>query len=244
MPADTKDLTFNDIIVLQKVDADTYLEKFGPKIGAAFFEAANLLGSLKLKGYVDIQASISGGGSPFGHTKVVLTENGASIVAMAEEKALEPIDDLDKLILGSVAQGAKDAKAIAQKINVRTSDLAFHAYKLVKQGYLDYNLHAGNSIVVLTEDGFRAAGTKVIVEHPPMQAGAGGQQSGEPKNIAEELAPSEAESAMTPAELKKKMWKSKMAHYKKAYGTWVKAAAVVIVLALLAAVYFLFIAKR
>jgi len=145
--SETRELTFDDILVLQRIDADSVVERFGSKINASFFEAANLLGTLKLKGLVDIEASP-------GLSKVWLTATGQSVLAKAKAMAGEELSPLDFSILQAVARGAKDAKAAAAMLNIRSSDLAFHLHKLLEQGFIDSSLKMGKVSIVLTEKGF------------------------------------------------------------------------------------------
>jgi len=58
-----EELTYLDLLVLRKIDSDSSVEKFGQQINTSFFETANVLGTMKIKGFVDIQSSI-GGQSP------------------------------------------------------------------------------------------------------------------------------------------------------------------------------------
>ncbi len=168
MAAETRELTFDDILILQRIDADSVVERFGSKINASFFEAANMLGTLKLKGLVDIEASP-------GLSKVWLTPTGKSVLEKAKAMAGEEISPLDFSILQAVARGAKDAKGAAAMLNIRSSDLAFHLDKLLEQGFIDSSMKMGKVTIVLTEKGFMHVSDSL----PPLPAmqQAPGQQA-------------------------------------------------------------------
>ncbi|MDO8339631.1 MAG: hypothetical protein Q7T16_03155 [Candidatus Burarchaeum sp.] len=180
MAAETRELTFDDILILQRIDAESVLERFGSKINASFFEAANLLGTLKLKGLVDIEASP-------GLSKVWLTPTGKSVLEKAKTMAGEEISPLDFSILQAVARGAKDAKGAAAMLNIRSSDLAFHLNKLFEQGFIDSSFKMGKVTVVLTEKGFMHVSDS-LPPLPAMQQPAGQQ----PAQLAPALKKSES----------------------------------------------------
>ena len=75
------ELTFLDLVILKKIDANSSVENFGSLINTSFFETANLLGTVKIKGYVNIETSIGG------ISKVTITDAGMGILALAEKKA-------------------------------------------------------------------------------------------------------------------------------------------------------------
>ncbi|VVB57940.1 Uncharacterised protein [Candidatus Anstonella stagnisolia] len=146
------ELTFLDLAVLLKIDTESTVEKFGSSINTSFFETANLLGTMKLKGYLDIMSSVGG------LSRVVLTDAGASILTVANEKSREPIDALDTSILSTLASGVRDLEGISNAINIRQGDLAYHLQKLSVQQYIDYTLRSAKIYVSLTEKGFNSTG--------------------------------------------------------------------------------------
>jgi len=146
------ELTFLDLAVLLKIDTESTVEKFGSAINTSFFETANLLGTMKLKGYLDIMSSVGG------LSRVVLTDAGASILTVANEKSREPIDALDSSILATLASGVRDLEGISNAINIRQGDLAYHLHKLSIQQYIDYTLRSAKIYVSLTEKGFNSTG--------------------------------------------------------------------------------------
>ncbi|MCX8196791.1 MAG: hypothetical protein N3G80_00525 [Candidatus Micrarchaeota archaeon] len=146
------DLNFLDLVVLKKIDADSTVEKFGSLINTSFFETANLLGTIKLKGYINIESSIGGASA------VSLTDEGKKVLELASQKSKEPIGPLDNAILLTLASGARDLDAIQDTLNIRSSDLAYHINKLVEQGFMDFEVRSAKVHFLLTEAGFNATG--------------------------------------------------------------------------------------
>jgi DNA-binding Lrp family transcriptional regulator len=222
MPAGDKELTFLDLMVLQRIGPDTTLERFGSKINSSYFDAANILGSIRLKGYVEIESSI-------GASKVSVSEAGKAILAMAEEKSHGEIDELDKRILGEVSRGVKDVGRIGDSLNIRSGDLSYHIYKLVKNNYVDYDLRAGKVSVMLTENGFKNA--RPAEEEP-----------GADENLGEEIAEGKdgpGPGELKPVDIRAERARSKMDYYVKRWkGYGIYAAAAVAILLLLLAWYF------
>ncbi len=146
------ELTFLDLVILKKVDPDSTVEKFGSLINTSFFETANLLGTIKIKGYINIESSVGG------VSQVGLTDAGKSLLVFAEQKAKEPIEPLDNAILHSLAGGARELEALQNALNIRSGDLAYHINKLVGQGFMDFEVRSAKVYFVLTEMGFNATG--------------------------------------------------------------------------------------
>lgn len=146
------ELTFLDLVILKKTDAESSVEKFGSLINTSFFETANLLGTIKIKGYIDIESSVGG------ISKVTVTEAGKGILLLADQKATGPIEPIDNAILQAVASGAKEPESLQSQLNVRSGDLAYHLNKLVSQGYLDYSVRSAHASFMLTEQGFNSTG--------------------------------------------------------------------------------------
>jgi len=146
------ELNFLDLIMLQKVDKDSAVEKFGTLINTSFFETANLLGSLKVKQLVEIESSI-GGASP-----VTLTELGKGVLLEAEEQSAKELDALDSAILSSLSRGVRELDALTTDLNIMPKDLAYHIHKLVVQRYAAYNVRSAKVSISLTEKGFNQLG--------------------------------------------------------------------------------------
>jgi len=149
-------LTFSDLALLQHIDETTVVEKFGTVINSSFFDAANLLGTLKQKGYVEIIPQFPG------PSRVVLTEKGKGILTLAKEKGAQEIEKLDEVIISLIANGFKDPKALTEKLNMRSSDVAFHLQRLVMQDYASYVFKSGRVELNVTDAGFKLAG------YPPL----------------------------------------------------------------------------
>ena len=155
------ELTFLDLVILKKIDADSSVEKFGSIINTSFFETANLLGTVKIKGYINIESSVGG------ISMVKKTDAGEGILALAAKKADEPIEPLDNALLHAVAGGAKELGALQNALNVRSGDLAYHINKMVTQGYMDFEVRSAKVSFVLTEQGFNSTGGVRVQSTPP-----------------------------------------------------------------------------
>ena len=159
------ELNFLDLAILKKVDADSTVEKFGSVINTSFFETANLLGTIKIKGYINIESSVGG------ISKVTLTDAGTSLLVFAAQKADEPVEPLDNAILHALAGGARELDALQHALNIRGADLAYHVNKLVKQGFIDFELRSAKVYFVLTETGFNSTGGVRVQQTLKPQAG-------------------------------------------------------------------------
>lgn len=159
-----EELTYLDLLVLRKVDSDSSVEKFGQQINTSFFETANVLGTMKIKGLVDIQSSI-GGQSP-----LVITGTGSDVLATAMQKAAEPIDSLDQAILKAIGGGARELGLLTNTLNIRSADMAFHLHKLKSQDYIDHEVRSAKVSLSLTEKGFMLTGGAVIKPAAPAPA--------------------------------------------------------------------------
>ena len=155
-----EELTFLDLVVLQRIEPGTVVEKFGVKINSSFFEAANILGTLKQKGYIDFKSSYPG------PSEVEVTQVGARMLEVADEKAKEAVDDLDLAVLQNIVAGYKDPDAIKNEINIRSGDLAVHLHKLVKQDLISYVIKNGKISLSITEDGFKKVSVMPKKEKP------------------------------------------------------------------------------
>ncbi|MFH0818008.1 MAG: hypothetical protein V1909_05255 [Candidatus Micrarchaeota archaeon] len=221
-----KELTFMDLVVLQRIGPDTILERFGSKINSSFFEAANILGTIKLKGYVDLETTL-------GESKVNVSEAGKAVLALAEEKSIGEIDTLDRGILGAISKGLKDPDKLSERLNVRSGDLAYHLYKLVKTNHIDYDLRAGRVSVMLTESGFKDADRSG--EEPESDSGVG-------EELAE--APKESEKREKKTDVGAERTKTKTVYYLKRWGKYSVLAGIIFVLLLLVLVYFYLNSKK
>ena len=143
----TNNINYLDIIILKNIDDNSTVEKFGPIINTSFFETANILGSMKVKGLIDIQSSI-GGLSP-----IVVLDAGRDVISMAIKKAAEPLDDLDYEILSNLRK-FNELSLLEKNLNINSSDLAFRLYKLKSGGYISDQVQSARVFISLTEKGF------------------------------------------------------------------------------------------
>ncbi|MEM3543938.1 MAG: hypothetical protein QXF07_02860 [Candidatus Micrarchaeia archaeon] len=156
-----KDLTILDLIVLEKIEKDSLMESFSGKLYSSFFDTASILGTLQVKQLVSISSAI-------GRSIVNRSELGEKVLMYAEEKATEPLDGLDHVILKSIASGNKVFENVKNDLNIRSDDLAIHLYKVIKQGYADYEIRAGKLTLNITEKGFKLTG--YVPKKQPLQA--------------------------------------------------------------------------
>ncbi|MEM3770722.1 MAG: hypothetical protein QXW80_00120 [Candidatus Micrarchaeia archaeon] len=156
-----KDLTILDLIVLEKIEKDSLMESFSGKLYSSFFDTASILGTLQVKQLVSISSAI-------GRSIVNRSELGEKVLMYAEEKATEPLDGLDHVILKSIAAGNKFFENVKNDLNIRSDDLAIHLYKVIKQGYADYEIRAGKLTLNITEKGFKLTG--YVPKKQPVQA--------------------------------------------------------------------------
>ena len=178
------ELSFLDIAILRKIDADSSVEKFGSMINTSFFETANLLGTTKIKGYINIESSLGG------ISKVTITDAGTSILTVADQRSKEPVEPLDNAILHAVAGGARELEQLQNALGIRSADLAYHLNKLIAQGFMDYEVKSAKVYFVLTEMGFNATGGVRVQQKldTPEQAAAG-KEGETPKKEAKAFTP-------------------------------------------------------
>lgn len=149
-----QDFDFFELILLQRIAGrkeNSYLEKLAPEVSTGFFEVANRVGSLKIKGFLDIKPAL-------GMSEIILNEKANELFLIANKKAEEKTCDVvDKEILKEIYNGLDELTSLQNKLKIRNSDLALHLHKLTINSYIDYNI--GNNTVkfVLTEKGFAKA---------------------------------------------------------------------------------------
>lgn len=141
-------ITFIDLIALTRITPESTVEKFGGLINSSFFDASNILGTLKQRGLIDFVTSFPS------QSAISVTEEGKKLVAEAQEKAAAPFDTLDMTILVQLSNGLRSLQDIMSGVNVTPKDLAFHLYKLSQQQFASYELRNGNMSITLTEKGF------------------------------------------------------------------------------------------
>ncbi|MGI0100636.1 MAG: hypothetical protein ACREBH_02880 [Candidatus Micrarchaeaceae archaeon] len=194
-------VTFVDLVALMRIQPDSTVEKFGGLINSSFFDASNILGSLKQKKLVDFVTQFPS------QSAITVTEQGKQLIAEAQQKATAPLDQLDMAILKQLESGKRALADVAGGVNVTQKDLATHLYKLSNQQFMSYELRNGNMNMMLTESGFMrvkegiaqtdAASTTALQQETaqqaqPQQAAAQSAQPGTTAKTPEELKSLEA----------------------------------------------------
>lgn len=163
-----EEVNFVDLVALSKIQPDTVVERFGGMINSSFFDASNILGTLKLKGLIDFTTSFPG------TSAITVTELGKRVLADAEASSGNEFNQLDLTLLVQLSQGKRTITDVGGAVNVRPNDLALHLYKLGGQGFLTYDFRNGTITLSLTEKGFMQAKTgmptKPQPQAPPMAA--------------------------------------------------------------------------
>ncbi|OIO21641.1 hypothetical protein COV61_04875 [Candidatus Micrarchaeota archaeon CG11_big_fil_rev_8_21_14_0_20_47_5] len=242
------ELTFLDLAVLRKIDDDTVVERFGSKINTSFFESANLLGTLKVKGYIDISPSLGG------NSGVILTEQGRHIIKRATEKAQEETDYLDSAILEAIAKGANTPENLAVKLSTKPRDIALHLDKLVYNNFVDYDIRNAKISLALTESGFNTVGAvkreqkkegeATELTGPPIKEEGGEQKNGDgSEEDAHDIISAPDITAKLPKEEKKQNThltriRTKAAYYASKYIAVLVILFILIILAAVALVFY------
>jgi len=163
-------ITFIDLVALTRITSDSTVERFGGLINSSFFDASNILGTLKQKGLVDFVTQFPS------QSAITVTDQGKQLITEVQEKSTTPFDKLDLEILVKVSEGSKTLPDLTTAVNVTTKDLATHLYKLSTQQLLSYELRNGNMMLMLTEKGFltvrEGAPRPVAQAQPAQQPGA------------------------------------------------------------------------
>lgn len=182
---DDVSVSFVELIALSRITPESTVEKFGSLINSSFFDASNLLASLKQKGLVDFVTAFPS------QSTLKVTERGSALLAEVTKRSTEPIDPLDTAILAQLANGRRGLVELGGALNVAQMDLAIHIYKLSVQQSLTYELVNASVSMYLTEKGFVAA--KVAPQPAPQAAvpapnGTAEPQNGSvPKNVEDEI---------------------------------------------------------
>ncbi|MGC8622923.1 MAG: hypothetical protein ACP5SJ_02770 [Candidatus Micrarchaeia archaeon] len=142
------EINFVDIMALSKIGPDSVVEKFGGMINSSFFDASNILGTLKVKGLIDFTTSFPG------QSAITVTEAGKQLLSEAEAKSKEAFDPLDLTLLTQLFGGKKTLADLSGAVNLRPRDMALHLYKLLKMQYITSDFRNGLLDIALTEKGF------------------------------------------------------------------------------------------
>ena len=234
-----EELAFLDLVVLQRIEPGTVVEKFGIKINSSFFDAANILGTLKQKSYIDFKSTYPG------PSEVEVTQVGARMLEVADEKAKEAVDELDFAILKKIVDGYRDPDEIKSELNIRSGDLALRLHKLVKQDLVSYVVKNIKISLSITEDGFKKISAMPKKEKPPEEMVGGEAPVAEPAAPAAPVAEAAPAGPVTLDSATKR--KAKMEYYmeklKKNQKKIAAYIAIVVLLVIVIAAYLLFLRK-
>jgi hypothetical protein len=173
-----EEINFLDLAALSKISPDTVVEKYGGLINSSFFDASNILGTLKLKGLIDFSTIFAG------QNAIKVTGAGKQLLDEASAKAAGTFDELDFAIISQLSASKRTLQELTGLVNLRPTDLALHIYKLVQQQYVSYTIRNGNLDITLTEKGFLQA-----------KAGMPKPEASQEQQAAQSAAP----TAVTPA---------------------------------------------
>ena len=166
------EVNFVDIVALSRITPDTYAEKFGGMINSSFFDASNILATLRQKGLVDFTTSFPG------QSAVTVTELGKEGHGRCDCRHRCGIRAPGLRQTTQLSNGKRTIQDLSGAINIRPTDLAMHLYKLGQQQYLTYEFRNGLVTITLTEKGFVQArsGMPQTQEEKTAQAAADAQQ--------------------------------------------------------------------
>ena len=142
---------FVDVVALTRITPQTYVENFGSAINSSFFDASNILGTLRMKKLVDFETNFPG------QNEIKITETGNKLLQDLSAKAESEFDHLDMEIIEQLSKGKRSLPDISGAINIAETDMAMHLYKLSKQGFATYEIRNGAIAISLTEKGFMRA---------------------------------------------------------------------------------------
>lgn len=142
---------FIDVVALTRITPQTYVENFGSAINSSFFDASNILGTLRMKKLVDFETNFPG------QNEIKITETGNKLLQDLSAKAESEFDHLDMEIIEQLSKGKRSLPDISGAINIAETDMAMHLYKLSKQGFATYEIRNGVIAISLTEKGFMRA---------------------------------------------------------------------------------------
>ena len=154
------------------------MKKYGSLINSSFFDASNILGTLKLKGLIDFSTV-----NFSGQNAIMVTDTGKQLLAEADSKAATAFDELDFAIVSQLSASKRSFVELAGMVNLRPKDMALHINKLVVQQYVSYAIRNGNLDIMLTEKGFLQAKAGMLKPEPAMaqptaDSNMAGQQPG------------------------------------------------------------------
>ncbi|MCL4371941.1 winged helix-turn-helix domain-containing protein [Candidatus Marsarchaeota archaeon] len=156
------EINFMDLMAVRRIKPDTIVEKFGSLINSSFFDASNILGTLKLKGLVDFTTYVPG------QNAITVTDLGKKLIEEADQKNAMPFDELDLAILKQLSTGKRSFADLGTAVNIRPKDLAMHLYKLENHQYITAEFRNGIIDIAMTEAGFMQANKGVVEQKQPV----------------------------------------------------------------------------
>ncbi|BCS90866.1 MAG: hypothetical protein ARM1_0323 [Candidatus Micrarchaeota archaeon] len=142
--------TFNELIALTRINDEASVERFSSIMNMQYFDASNLLGSLKAKGLIDFSSI-----SLTNASKIDITESGKRFFEYALSESTKDIDQLDIELIRRISNGTNDFNNLKKSLNIFETDLTLHLFKLFRKGYVNYSIaDANNSYFTLTSSGF------------------------------------------------------------------------------------------
>jgi DNA-binding MarR family transcriptional regulator len=177
------EVNFVDLAALAKIAPDTVVERFGGMINSSFFDASNILAMLKQKGLIDFTTSFPG------QSAITITELGKKLLNDATAGAQGEFDMLDLTLLTQLANGRRTVQDLSGSVNIKSSDLAMHLYKLGQQQYLSYEFRNGNITIALSEKGFLQSKSGMPQIQAQAAQPAAVQTADESKKAAESVVP-------------------------------------------------------
>ncbi len=144
----TDEINFLDIIALKKITDTAVVEKFGGLINSSFFDASNILGTLKLKGLIDFTTAVPG------QNAITVTDTGKKLLTEAADKAKMQFDPLDLSVLTQLSGGKRTLNDLHGSTNISPRDLAMHLNKMAEQQFVNADIRNGTVNITLSEKGF------------------------------------------------------------------------------------------
>ncbi len=162
---DDVSISFIELVALTRITPESTVEKFGSLINSSFFDASNILATLKQKGLVDFVTAFPS------QSTLKITDKGSELLADVTKRSTEPVDQLDIAILTQLSNGRRGLADLGGALNVAQKDLAVHIYKLAAQQDLTYELVNAVVSMYLSEKGFVAVKSQAQ-QMPQQQAAA------------------------------------------------------------------------
>ena len=184
------EITFLDLLALEKITGNTVVERFGSLINSSFFDAQNILGTLKVKGVIDFTTMVPG------QNAITVTDAGKQLLAEAAEKAKSQFDQLDLSVLTQLSGGKRTLVDLAGVTNIRPKDMAMHLNKLVEQQFITADIRNGTVNIMLTEKGFLQVKAGMPVQAPTAQTPQQGAPA--PMPTMQQAQPTTTQTPMPP----------------------------------------------